>query len=131
VVSSLTAFPIHATVAVTDIARAKAWFHEKLGCDPKITDPGGIWYEFGSSSWLLVYPTDAAGTAQNTVAGWSVEGIEHVMAELRGRGVVFEEYDLPDFKTVDGLATFGTFAKSAWFKDDDGNTYELSEVFRT
>ena len=64
---------------------------------------------------------------RNTIAGWTVTGIEAVMADLRGRGVVFEDYDFGDFKTVEGLADFGG-AKAAWFKDSEGNTLELSEV---
>jgi hypothetical protein len=49
------------------------------------------------------------------------------MAALRERGVTFDEYDLGELKTVDGLADFG-MAKAAWFRDSEGNTYELSEV---
>jgi catechol 2,3-dioxygenase-like lactoylglutathione lyase family enzyme len=49
------------------------------------------------------------------------------MAQLRGRGVVFEEYDMPGLKTVNGVVDFGP-AKVAWFKDPDGNTFELSQV---
>ena len=54
-------------------------------------------------------------------------GIEAVIAELRGRGVVFEDYDFGDFKTVGGLADCGG-ARAAWFKVSEGNTFELSEV---
>ena len=50
-----------------------------------------------------------------------------MIADLRRRGVVFEDYDFGEVKTVDGLADFGA-AKAAWFKDSEGNTYELSEV---
>ena len=64
------------------------------------------------------------------MAGWTVTGIEQVMADLRARGVVFEEYDFPDFKTVDGLVSFDSFAKAAYFKDADGNILELSEGVR-
>jgi hypothetical protein len=63
----------------------------------------------------------------NTMASWTVTGIESVMTEMRARGVVFEDYDFGELKTVEGLADFGT-AKAAWFKDSEGNTYELSEV---
>jgi hypothetical protein len=49
------------------------------------------------------------------------------MAGLRERGVTFEQYDLGDVRMVDGLADFG-MAKAAWFKDSEGNTYELTEV---
>ena len=120
-----------ATVAVSDIDRTRNWFRDRLGIEPTTVDPGGLWYQFGEGTWLLAYPTTAAGTARNTVAGWTVTGIEAVMVDLRARGVIFEEYDLPGFTTVNGLASLGTFAKSAWFKDGDGNIYELSEVART
>ena len=122
----LEQFPIHATVAASDLERAKAWYREKLDLEPKIDDPMGAWYRFNGDTWLLVYHTPSAGTAQNTQAGWAVTGIESVMGELRSRGVVFEDYDFGEMKTVNGLlATPG--GKAAWFKDSEGNTFELSE----
>ena len=56
-----------------------------------------------------------------------MHGIETVMTDLRARGVAFEDYDFGELRTVDGLADFGT-AKAAWFKDSEGNIYELNEV---
>ena len=123
----LAQFPVHATVAATDVERARRWYEEKLGLMPEREDPGGVWYRFATDTWLYLYQTSSAGTAKNTIAGWTVTGIEAVMASLRARGVVFEEYDFGELKTVDGLADFG-LAKAAWFKDSEGNTYELSEV---
>lgn len=123
----LTDFPIHATAAAVDLARARRWFEEKLGLVPDREDEGGVWYRFAGDTWLYLYGTPSAGTARNTIAGWTVTGIEAVMADLRGRGVVFEDYDFGEVQTVDGLADFGT-AKAVWFKDSEGNTYELSEV---
>ncbi|HLA93969.1 MAG TPA: VOC family protein [Actinomycetota bacterium] len=126
----LEQFPVHASVAASDIDRARTWYKEKLGLEPRKTDPGGgMWFEFAGGTWLYVYASGAAGTAQNTVAGWTVKGIESVMAGLRSRGVVFEEYDFPGgLKTVKGLAIWDGVAKAAWFKDSEGNTFELSEV---
>ncbi|MBI4261682.1 MAG: VOC family protein [Actinobacteria bacterium] len=118
---------MHTIVAASDLDRARAWYAEKLGLVPKKEDPGGIWFESAGGTWLYVYATGSAGTAQNTVGGWAVQDIESVMAELRGRGVVFEEYDMPGMKTENGLADFG-MAKAAWFKDSEGNTLELSEL---
>ena len=123
----LAQFPIHATVAATYLERARRWYEEKLGLKPEREDPGGAWYQFAADTWLYLYGTTSGGTAKNTVAGWTVTGIVGVMAALRARGVVFEDYDFSELKTVDGLADFG-FAKAAWFKDSEGNTYELSEV---
>jgi hypothetical protein len=48
---------------------ARAWYEEKLGVTPKIEAGEGLWYEFAPGTWLLVYQTDSAGTAKNTVAG--------------------------------------------------------------
>ena len=123
----LTDFPIHATAAAIDLDRARRWYEEHLGLTAEREEMGGVWYRFAGDTWLYLYGTTAAGTAQNTIAGWTVRDIESVMADLRSRGVAFEDYDFGDFKTVDGLADFG-MAKAAWFKDSEGNTYELSEV---
>lgn len=120
---NITDFPIHISVAVSDLDQAQTWYQDKLGLTPDQKDPGGFWYQFADNTWLHVYKTDAAGTAENTVAGITVEDIEAVMAELRDRDVEFEDYEM----TENGLATFES-AKTAWFKDPDGNTYELSET---
>jgi catechol 2,3-dioxygenase-like lactoylglutathione lyase family enzyme len=123
----LQAFPIHATAAAADLDRARAWYEAKLALVPDREDAGGVWYLFAGDTWLYLYGTPSAGTARNTIAGWTVTGIEDVMGDLRARGVMFEDYDFGELKTVDGMADFGT-AKAAWFKDSEGNTYELSEV---
>ena len=123
----IESFPIHATVAASDPERAKTWYREKLGLEPKKELMGSLWYEFAPGTWLLVYPTELAGTAQNTQAGWTVTGIESVMESLRARGVEFEEYDFGGFKTENGLLTIPGVGKSSWFKDSEGNIFELSE----
>jgi catechol-2,3-dioxygenase len=125
--SPLSEFPISARAAAIDLARARQWYEEKLGLVPIQEDPGGAWYRFGGETWLYLYATPSAGTARNTIAGWAVKDIESVMAALRQRGVTFEEYDLGEVQMVDGLADFG-MAKAAWFKDSEGNIYELTEV---
>ncbi len=116
----LADFPIHASVAASDLDRARGWYQEKLGLLPEREDPGGVWYRSGGDTWLYLYATPWAGTARNTVAGWTVTGIESVMAMLRDRGLTFEDYDFGETRTVDGLADFGT-AKAAWFRDSEGN----------
>ena len=126
----LNPFPIHPAVAASDLERARAWYAEKLGLTPETEDPGGLWFRFGGDTWLYLYRSDFAGTARNTVAGWSVTGIESVMADLRSRGVVFEDDDVGEFKSVNGMIDFG-MAKASWFKDSEGNTFELSERSET
>jgi catechol 2,3-dioxygenase-like lactoylglutathione lyase family enzyme len=123
----LADFPVHATIAASDLERARRWYEEHLDLVPEETTAEGAWYRFGGATWLYLYATPAAGAARNTVAGITVRGIERVMADLRGRGVIFDEYDMGEFRTVDGLAVFGGF-RAAWFTDSEGNILELSEV---
>jgi catechol-2,3-dioxygenase len=125
--TTLSGFPISARAAAIDLKRARRWYEERLGLVPEHEDPGGAWYRFAGETWLYLYATPSAGTAQNTIAGWAVKDIEAVMADLRARGIAFEQYDLGDIPMIDGLADFGA-AKAAWFKDSEGNTYELTEV---
>jgi hypothetical protein len=94
---------------------------------PTKEDPGGLWYECAGGTWLLVTPSQFAGTAQNTQASFQVENIEALMSGLRERGLAFEEYDLPGFKTENGLLEMGDY-KAAWFRDSEGNTIEIAQV---
>jgi catechol 2,3-dioxygenase-like lactoylglutathione lyase family enzyme len=123
----LDRFSVYAVLPSQDLDRARAWYRDHLGMEPETEDPGGLWYRCAGDTWFVVTRSAFAGTAQNTAAGFHVEHIEETMSDLRDRGVVFEEYDLPDFKTVDGLFTFGG-SKAAWFKDCDGNIIEVAEV---
>ena len=81
-------------------------------------------YECGKGSACFMYPTPNAGTSKASQAFWQVDDVEREVAELKGRGVKFEEYDMPGMKTVDGIVTAGG-AKAAWFKDSEGNIMAL------
>jgi hypothetical protein len=61
------------------------------------------------------------------MAGFRVDDIDAVVSELRSRGVVFEEYDLPDLKTEGGIATVGD-VRAAWCRDPDGNILAVESV---
>jgi len=77
-------------------------------------------YEFRDHTGCFLYKTPNAGTSKASQAFWMVDDIEREVAELKKRGVVFEEYDTPEMKTVNGIMTGGD-AKSAFFKDSEGN----------
>jgi hypothetical protein len=72
-------------------------------------------YEFGDNTACFLYPTPNAGTSQASQAFWQVEDVEREVAELKARGVKFEEYDLPGEKSPSGVLTAGG-AKAAWFR---------------
>ena len=118
--------PIVPYIPAADVKRARAFYEDKVGLKPKQEVAGGVVYECGQKSWIFMYPTPNAGTNKASTAFWSVDDVEAEVAELQARGVVFEEYDLPGIKTVNGIATSeGT--KAAWFKDTEGNIMAIIE----
>ena len=122
----LTQTPIVPYIPAKDMARARKFYEEKIGLKPKQEYAGGVIYECGKGSWVFMYPTPNAGTSQASTAFWAVEDVVAEVAELKSRGVKFEEYDMPGLKTVDGIATGGG-AKTAWFKDSEGNILAVSQ----
>ena len=111
--------PLYAYIPAKDLARARQFYEGKLGFKPKAEIAGGVHYDFGSGTGAFLYPTPNAGTSQASQAFWQVADIRKEVAELKGRGVVFEDYDMPG-KDADGIVTAGG-AMAAWFKDSEGN----------
>jgi hypothetical protein len=66
-------------------------------------------------------PTDNAGTSRASQAFWRVDDIEREVAELKHRGVKFEEYDMPDMKVKNSIYSGGG-AKAAWFRDTEATS---------
>lgn len=118
--------PMYAYIPAKDVARARKFYEEKLGFTPKQEIAGGVVYECGDRTACFLYPTPNAGTSKASQAFWQVEDVEREVAELKARGVKFEEYDTPGMKTKNGIATAGG-AKAAWFKDTEGNIMALIE----
>jgi catechol 2,3-dioxygenase-like lactoylglutathione lyase family enzyme len=114
-----------ATLPAQDLERAKR-FYEKIGFKPIREYPDTVLYKTGHSYFML-YKTQFAGTAQNTLLSWSVDNLDDVIADLKDKGVVFEEYSLPGLKTVNGIATAGGM-RTAWFRDSEGNILAITEA---
>jgi predicted enzyme related to lactoylglutathione lyase len=122
----LTTAPIVPYIPVADIARARKFYEEKVGLKPKEVYAGGVIYECGNGSWVFMYPSAGAGTSKASTAFWAVDDVAAEVAALKSRGVVFEEYDMPGIKTVNSIASGGG-AKTAWFKDSEGNILAVSQ----
>ena len=120
----LTNSPMYAYIPVANLERARKFYEQKVGLKPAREEAGGVAYEFANGTACFMYPTPNAGTSRASQAFWQVDDVEKEVAELRARGVIFEEYDMPGLKTTNGIATGGG-AKSAWFKDSEGNIMAL------
>jgi predicted enzyme related to lactoylglutathione lyase len=121
--------PIVPYIPATDVARARRFYEEKVGLVPREEVAGGVVYECGNRSWIFLYPSAGAGTSKASQAFWQVDDLEAEVAELRARGVVFEEYDLPGLQTVNGVFTGGG-SKAAWFKDSEGNILAVIQTLK-
>jgi predicted enzyme related to lactoylglutathione lyase len=117
---------VYATIPAKDLERAKSFYADKLDLKPEEERPEGVRYRCGDGGFLL-FESSGAASGDHTQLGWDVEDIEATVEELRGRGVVFEEYDMPGFKTVNGIAEVAGL-KGAWFRDTEGNLLALGEI---
>lgn len=118
--------PMYAYIPAADLARARKFYEGKLGLVAKQEISGGVVYEFGLGTAAFLYPTPNAGTSQASQAFWSVTDVDREITELKARGVVFENYDMPGERTPAGAVIAGG-AKAAWFKDSEGNIMALVE----
>ena len=107
---------VSAVLPVVDLERARKFYEEKLGLQAGDT-LGGVMFECGHGSQLVLYHRDSSTKADHTAAGWEVDDVEKVVKDLREKGVVFEQYEMTDER---GIATMGG-VKGAWFKDSEGN----------
>jgi catechol 2,3-dioxygenase-like lactoylglutathione lyase family enzyme len=113
-----------ATVAVRDLAKAKAFYGDVLGF-PLVEEGMGVaTYKTGSSK-LFVYESAFYGTNKATSVTFPIPDVAAVAADLKAKGVAFEHYDnVPDLKLV-GDVYVGNGMAVAWFTDPDGNIISI------
>jgi predicted enzyme related to lactoylglutathione lyase len=117
-------FRVHATLPAVDLERAKRFYGETLGFEIETENATATLFASAGGTRFTVFATPNPNRAGHTQVGWDVDDIESVVADLQARGVVFEEYDFPTLRTVNGIADVPA-GKAAWFKDSEGNTLGL------
>ena len=125
---------VAARFSVQDLQRARSFYAQKLGLEPSEERPGGLLYRCGEGEFALFESAGAASGqhTHHTQMSWEVEDIEATVEWLRGRGVVFEEYDFPGLRTVNDIAEVRDSAgnllgKGAWFRDSEGNLFGIGQ----
>jgi catechol 2,3-dioxygenase-like lactoylglutathione lyase family enzyme len=118
-----------------DLERARRFYADKLGLEPAEERDGGLLYRCSSGEFALF---ETAGTAPGTFTqmAFDVDDIEGTVAELRRRGVEFEEVDVPGLMTIDGIADVsgnypskgGKGERAAWFRDSEGNMLGIGQA---
>lgn len=113
-------------IAVRDLDNAKEFYSNTLGLGEAEENPAGLLFQSGGSKFL-VYQSEFAGTNKATYAGWSVDDVGGTVADLKSRGVQFDTFDMEGVNWEGEVAVMGP-AKSAWFKDPDGNILAISNM---
>ena len=113
-----------ATIAVKDLKRARQFYEGKLGLTPRETEEQEVVLYNTGRSGLLVYKSDYAGTNKATAATWTVDQVDDLVRDLKGKGVRFERYDFPNCKHEGDVHVMGSL-RTAWFKDPEGNIHSL------
>jgi len=132
----LSAARVATRLPARDLNRARRFYAEQLGLEPSEERPGGLLYRCGGAEFALFLSTGSSpGTF--TQMAWNVDDLDATVAELKARGVEFEEVDVPGLKTVDGIAQVagnypskGTGEQAAWFRDSEGNLIGVGQAVR-
>jgi len=115
-------FPI---LLSTDLAKSRAFYHDKLGLDILREDEERIVFRCGSGSQIRVSRSTIGTSDLQTQLAWLVPDIHAEIADLRARGVEIEQYREPDPVTdAEGIADMGAMW-AAWFIDPSRNVLSI------
>ena len=119
--------PVHVVLLSLDLAETKAFYHDQLGLEILDENEDAITFKCGGQSSIAVTKSTVGTSDEQTQAGWFVPDLESELADLRSRGVVIQEYDMPGLKTTDGVADLG-FALAAWIVDPHRNALGILQL---
>ena len=135
---TLTNAHIAGRLPAQDLDRARRFYAEKLGLEPVEERPGGLRYRPAGGGEFALYASAGSATGAFTQMAFEVDDLDAVVAALRARGVVFEDYDVPGLETADGIAEVegnypskgGKGERAAWFRDSEGNLLGIGQAIR-
>ena len=119
--------PIYPVLLATDLAAARAFYHDQLGLEILSESEAAITFRCGGGTQLSVTKSTTGTADTQTQASWHVSDVRAEVAELRSRGVKVEDYDLPGLQTHDGIADIG-FAWAAWIVDPGKNALGIIQL---
>jgi catechol 2,3-dioxygenase-like lactoylglutathione lyase family enzyme len=114
------------TIPVTDLDATRSFYRDVLGLELLEENEFALRWGTAGGAQISTYKRPPIERG-HTTCHFEVADIEAAVAELRSRGAVFVDYDLPFLKTVDGIAPIGPTARGAWLKDPDGNVLGLRQ----
>lgn len=127
---------VAARIPTQDLDRARRFYAEKLGLEAVDERPGGLLYRCAGGGEFSLYESGGAAPGTFTQLAFEVEDVDATVAELKRRGVEFEEVDVPGLRTVDGIAdiegqypsTGASRERAGWFHDSEGNLLGVGQL---
>lgn len=119
--------PIEVVLLATDLAASRDFYRDRVGLEIVSESSNNVTFRCGGTTRLALSRSTTGTADTQTQAVWRVGDLDAELAELRSRGVVIEDYDLPGLKTVDGVADVG-FARMAWFIDPGKNCVGVMQL---
>lgn len=117
---------VSTAIPAQDVKRARQFYEEKLGFAPAEEQPdGGAIYRFGDTGFAL-FKSMGKPSGEHTQMALEVDDVKSAVRELSGKGVKFEEYDHPHFKSHEGVVDTPDGGQGAWLKDTEGNLIALT-----
>lgn len=125
---SLDESPVAMMLPITEIDRAHEFYAQRLGLTPDGTNADDeLMFRLAGGAELVLRVLPDARPSPNTALSFKVADVVSEISALEGRGVTFEDYDLPDFRTVDHVFDSDGL-RAAWFLDPDGNILCLHQL---
>jgi catechol 2,3-dioxygenase-like lactoylglutathione lyase family enzyme len=118
--------PVTTMLPVIDLDRARHFYETRLGLRPLGSSPDGKFNYACGDATLALFPKPGGTKAEHTAVSFRVANVDAEIADLKSRGVVFEDYDFPGLRTVDHVCVLGS-ERAAWFKDTEGNLLCIHE----
>jgi catechol 2,3-dioxygenase-like lactoylglutathione lyase family enzyme len=121
---------LRASIAVSDIQKAIAFYEGKLGLQALQSGPsahiadGSRVYGSGGGPALNVYESATAGKTSATLAVWYVDDLDQIVDELTSSEVEIVRYDQYEHDAK-GITPRAGGGRIAWIQDPDGNTFAL------
>ncbi len=112
--------------SVNDTQKAKGFYSGILGLE--VSESNGLLnLHLPGGNTVLIYPKPNHTPATFTVLNFPVDNVDKAVDELTKRGVRFEIYNEPNFKTDERGIFRGGGPVIAWFKDPAGNILSVLE----
>ncbi|HEX9095208.1 MAG TPA: VOC family protein [Candidatus Dormibacteraeota bacterium] len=123
----LSDYPIDVVLLARDLEASKDFYANKIGLKILNATSERVRFQCGGDSHLVITESTIGTKDEQTQAVFRVKDLRGEVAELRRRGVKIEDYDMPNLKTIDGIADMG-FATAAWFIDPGKNAVGMIQI---